>query len=215
MRTRRRFFREFNKTAPTYKTWFNIFKNNGSVARKKRNIGNDNLLHDTIGVYEFVTRYPKSSIRKIASHFNMSRSKVHRHNCRIWSEENPHEFYESVRDSPKIEADFKYMYPGKELQLLSNWHLFFEKLLVFKRREINNSRNPIFQDLISSLEQVDLTEGLMHPRNTFSFEQLQAMDPGDVFDIIDGIGDDQAINSDLWGDSEAEDNIMNTSLPSQ
>ncbi|CAH1098705.1 unnamed protein product [Psylliodes chrysocephalus] len=81
MQTRRRFFREFNKTAPTYKTimkWFNIFKNNGSLAqKKKRNIGNDNHLHDTIGVYEFVTRSPKSSIRKIASHFNISRSKVH------------------------------------------------------------------------------------------------------------------------------------------
>ncbi|CAH1112552.1 unnamed protein product [Psylliodes chrysocephalus] len=160
MRTRRRFFREFNKTAPTYKTimkWFNIFKNNGSLARENE--------ISAIIIFYMIPLVYTSLLLDLPSHlsasqFNISRSKVHRilqalklksykiqlhqklyerdkekhlytsmcetlldlirnnpelllimsdeasfhvngavnrHNCRIWSEENPHEFYESVR----------------------------------------------------------------------------------------------------------------------
>lgn len=48
-----------------------------------------------------------------------------------------------------------------------------------------------------------------------SLEQMERMDPDTVFDLIDGVHDDQAFDSDLGGDSDAEDNIeVNTSLPS-
>lgn len=55
----------------------------------------------------------------------------------------------------------------------------------------------------------------MDRKKTFNLEEIQNMDPNSVFDLIDGVLDDQAFDSDLGGDSDAEDNIKtNTSLPS-
>lgn len=52
----------------------------------------------------------------------------------------------------------------------------------------------------------------MMAKNAITFENLNDMESDEVFDLIDGITDEQVYNSDIGGDSHADDAIADSSF---
>ncbi|KAF2904340.1 hypothetical protein ILUMI_01837 [Ignelater luminosus] len=50
-------------------------------------------------------------------------------------------------------------------------------------------------------------------RSKVNLKELEHMDPVDVFNFIDGISEEQALNSDIEGDSDADDNFPKGPTP--
>jgi hypothetical protein len=79
--TRRRFQTMFNKNPPAgnaIRKWYDQFWNTGSLLRKKRSLDEDNLLNKTLQISEMIQESPTTSIRKLASATEISRSSVQR-----------------------------------------------------------------------------------------------------------------------------------------
>ncbi|XP_031331406.1 uncharacterized protein LOC116162026 [Photinus pyralis] len=56
------------------------------------------------------------------------------------------------RGTSLIDSDFSTLYPHIELSILQNWDLFFEKILALRKKEIDETRDPLLQDIIERLK---------------------------------------------------------------